>query len=270
MSDVSKMAAKGLFYFVALVLLVWTSSLTVSFVSNVLPDVFWVVPFLALVMFDVGQVAWLFVFLNYARGAGQRAVSIGACLLDFVGVGLMVTAEILLGGQSLVAAPQNLATYAVWGLGLWTVANVGAVILFHLLQPEARKKMAMQSEMDAVFEESLQRLTNMRAAHSGRLSQQMANGMMQQLVAQLAADADRDGIPDVWQDALPQIAGPGSNAEPPALPGKVDRLKSLPDRLQAEEMTRPQREALLDEIDGLLEKDPLSANPASGGANGRE
>ena len=180
--------AKGLFYGVATILILWTGSLTYAFVAGALPQAHWLVPLFALVVFDVGMLAWLYVYLNYAEGSGQRAVSLVMCIFDFLGVGLMVLAEILLGGQELVSAPAYLGEYAIWGIAIWTVANVGAVIAFHLLHPEARKKMALRAEMDLVFDEALQKLSTKRANISGQLSDQLSDGMLVQLMTELSAD----------------------------------------------------------------------------------
>ena len=69
----TKSITRGIFYGVATVLLLWTASLTYSFVQRVLPDAHWLVPIFALVVFDIGSVAWLLVFLNHAEGTGQCA-----------------------------------------------------------------------------------------------------------------------------------------------------------------------------------------------------
>lgn len=184
----SRTIAKGLFYGLVAVLFLWTASLTYTFVSAALPQTHWLVPFFALVVFDVGMLAWLKVFLDYAEGSGQRAIALLVCLFDFLGVGLMVLAEILLGGQTLVTAPENLGEYAIWGIAIWTVVNVGAVIAFHLLHPDARRKMALRTEMDLVFDEALKKLSAKRAAISGQLSDQISEGMLLQLRAELAAE----------------------------------------------------------------------------------
>lgn len=183
-----KSIARGLFYGVATILVLWTGSLTYTFVATALPQVHWLVPFFALVVFDVGMLAWLKVFLDFAEGAGQRAIALVMCLVDFLGVGLMVLAEILLGGQTMVTAPENLGEYAIWGIAIWTVANVGAVIAFHLLHPDTRRKMAMRTEMDLVFDEALKKLSTKRAAISGQLSDQLSEGMLLQLKAELATE----------------------------------------------------------------------------------
>jgi hypothetical protein len=185
-----KSIARGLFYGVATVLILWTASLTYTFVRAALPQVHWIVPVFALVVFDIGMLAWLKVFLDYAQGSGQRAVALIMTLVDFLGVGLMVLAEILLGGQTLVMAPANLGEYAIWGIAFWTVMNVGAVIAFHLLHPEARRQMALRAEMDQVFDEALKKLGTKRAQVSGKLSDQLSDDMLMQLVAELAANRE--------------------------------------------------------------------------------
>ncbi|MEM7032050.1 MAG: hypothetical protein AAF629_21025 [Chloroflexota bacterium] len=213
-----KEIAKGLFYTVATVLVLWTGSLTYSFVRSILPEANFAVPLFALVVFDVGMIAWLKVFIDYAEGSGQRAVALATCIFDFLGVGLMVLAELFLGGQTLTAAPETLGEYALWGIGVWTVVNVGSVVAFHLLDPEARKTMALRTEMDAVFDESLKKLKDKRAAISGHLSDQLSDGMLAQLMSELATDANQDGIPDRIQgDSLPATPLPQPNES-----GKVE------------------------------------------------
>lgn len=182
-----KTIAKGLFYGVSTVLVLWTASLTYMFVATALPQTHWLVPLFALVIFDVGMLAWLKVFLDYAEGSGQRTLALVMCLFDFLGVGLMVLAEILLGGQTLVAPPENLGEYAIWGIAIWTVVNVGGVLFFSIAKPDARRKMVLQSEMDLVFDEALNKLSSKRAAISGQLSDQLSEGMLAQLKAELSA-----------------------------------------------------------------------------------
>ena len=198
-----KTIAKGLFYGVATILILWTGSLTYAFVAAALPQAHWLVPLFALVVFDVGMLAWLKVFLDYAEGSGQRAVALVMCIFDFLGVGLMVLAEILLGGQDLVSAPASLGEYAIWGIAIWTVVNVGAVIAFHLLHPDSRRKMALRAEMDMVFDEALNKLSAKRAGVSGQLSDQLSDGMLVQLMAELSADPQQPGMAKTLQATQP-------------------------------------------------------------------
>lgn len=191
--------AKFLFYAVAIVLLVWTSSLTYSFLSMALPGTFWLVPLLGLVVFDVGMIAWLFVFLSHAEGAIQRATAIILCLFNFVGVGLMTISEILLDGQTMVEAPPMLGTVAIWAIGIWTTVNVLGVLVFHLGDNQARRAMAYQAEKDAIFDAALDGLKTRRIAIQQAMSDEMSRAMMDEMVAELRADVDGDGRRDMLE-----------------------------------------------------------------------
>ena len=183
--SISKTIAKGVFYAVAIVLILWTASLTYSFVSGALPHMAWYVPLLSLVVFDVGMIAWMFVFRFHAKGTAQRATAISLTLLDLIGVGLMVVAEIMLGGQQLAAAPEMLGEWAIWGIGLWTVANTAAVVAFHLLSPDSRKDMALQSASDAIWEKGLEQLRQQSQEQGAVLAGHIANSLMTELKAGL-------------------------------------------------------------------------------------
>ena len=198
--------AKYLFYMVAVILFTWTASLTVSFIQSVLPNSFWAVPYLALVVFDGGLIAWMFVFLSHAQGNIQRATALILTIVNLLGVGLMVIAEILLDGQTLTAAPESLGTVAVWAIGIWTIINVAGVVLFHLGDNEARKEMAIQSEKDAIFEGALTALKNRRIAAQQGLANEMSATMFAQLLSDIRADSDKNGIPDLLERG--QQSGP--------------------------------------------------------------
>lgn len=196
MKSLNRTIAKFVFYVLAIVLLAWTASLSYSFVAQALPAMPWFVPLLALIVFDGGMVAWMAVFLWHAQGAGQRAIAIVATVLDLIGVALLVLAEILLGGQQLATAPAHLGEYAIWGIAGWTVANVIAVVAFHLMAPEARVQMALQAEKDAVFDAALEMLTQRRVQHGAQLADHLSADMFERLKAEMfAGDSTEDGRP---------------------------------------------------------------------------
>ena len=195
----NRTVAKIVFYLVAVTLFTWTASLTVSFLQSVLPNSFWLVPILGLVVFDGGLIAWMFVFLAHAEGAIQRATALLLTIVNLIGVGLMVVAEILLDGQQWVAAPESLGTVAVWAIGIWTIINVAGVVLFHLGDNQARKEMAIQSEKDAIFEAALSDLKTRRVVMQRALSQEIGAAMMDEIIADIRADRDGDGRLDIMQ-----------------------------------------------------------------------
>lgn len=188
MKSLKRTIAQIVFYTVAGTLLAWTATLTYSFVAAALPQMPWFVPLLSLIVFDLGMLAWMVVFLSYAEGAGQRSVAILACALDLVGVALLVLAEILLGGEQLVTAPAALGEYAIWAIAAWTVANIVAVVCFHLLAPEARKQMALQAEKDHIFDAALEMLTQRRVDSGAQLAEAISADMFARLKAELLAE----------------------------------------------------------------------------------
>lgn len=192
--NITRTLARVTFYTVALVLLAWTASLTYAFVASALPTMPWYVPLLSLIVFDAGMIAWMFVFLNYAEGAVQRSVALIACTVDLIGVGLMVIAEILLGGQSWAVAPEHLAEYAIWGIGVWTVLNVIAVVAFHLASPEAITKQRIQDEKDAIMDAALKDLQSRRIADGGRLAESISATLFRDLQAELFADGEQPAL----------------------------------------------------------------------------
>ena len=194
-----QLAAKIVFGFIAVALFSWTAYLTVSFLSMALPGAFWIAPYLGLVVFDVGTIGWMIVNLFLAEGAAQRTVSAGLTLFNLLGVGLISMAEIVLGGQTLTAAPAGLGTAAIWGIGIWTFVNVAAIVAYHMSSPAARLAAAIQDEKDATVDEALQNMRDRREANALALSEQMGGGMYAALISEVLTDADRDGIPDLYE-----------------------------------------------------------------------
>lgn len=210
-SGLKRTGSKIVFGLISAVILTWTAYLTTSFLSMVLPASFWIVPYLGLVVFDGGMIGWLTVYLYMAEGAMQRAIALGLTLFNLLGVGLMTIAEIVLGGQTLTAAPEMLGTVAIWAVGIWTFVNVAGIIAFHLSSPDARIAAAIQDEKDAIVEDAFTDLRNRRGENAAVLGSFLGGGMFKTLVAELGADTDADGLPDLWETRGNQ--GP---AQPPA------------------------------------------------------
>ena len=214
-SGLKRTGSKIVFGLISAVILTWTAYLTTSFLSMVLPASFWIVPYLGLVVFDGGMIGWLTVYLYMAEGAMQRAIALGLTLFNLLGVGLMTIAEIVLGGQTLTAAPEMLGTVAIWAVGIWTFVNVAGIIAFHLSSPDARIAAAIQDEKDAVVEDALTDMRNRRGENAKALGAFMGGGMFKTLVSEIGADVDGDGLPDLWEkrgnQGTPQPPAPGAD-----------------------------------------------------------
>lgn len=211
-SGLKRTGSKIIFGLISAVILTWTGYLTTSFLGMVLPASFWIVPYLGLVVFDGGMIGWLTVYLYMAEGSMQRAIALGLTLFNLMGVGLMTIAEIVLGGQTITAAPEMLGTVAIWGVGIWTFVNVAGIVAFHLSSPDARIAAAIQDEKDAVVEDALTDMRNRRGENAKALGAFMGGGMFRTLVSEIGADVDGDGLPDLWEkrgnQGAPQPAAP--------------------------------------------------------------
>lgn len=224
-SGMKKQGARIIFGLIALALFTWTAYLTVSFLNMALPASFWIAPYLGLVVFDAGMLGWLAVFLYLAEGATQRAVAIGLTIFNLLGVGLISMSEIILGGQTLTAAPAGLGTAAIWGVGIWTFINVAAIIVYHISSPEARLAAAIQDEKDEVVNMALKNMQARREQNALALSEEMGAGMYNTLVAELMRDADGDGVPDMYE----RKAERGRQSGPRTVPSDRPELPAFTD-----------------------------------------
>ena len=162
----------------------FTGYMTLTFVKTVIPNAPLLVVMATLLVFDGGMLAWLVVFTSYAQGTTQRATAIVTCLFDFGGVGLMVAAEIVTA-QSNVVTDLPLASWATWAVALWTFANVGAILLFHLSDPETRKEMSRQARQDRLLELAGAMLENDLDDEAVELAQQIKQRDKMELYAAL-------------------------------------------------------------------------------------
>lgn len=183
MKHVLGFVARILFYIFCAVVLVWTGSLTVKFVSTVLPGST-VEPFLALGIFDGGALVWLLVFLYGSKGLGQRAVSLLMLVLDLIGVGVMTIAALFLGGQTYTVPLENLGEIAVWVLAGWTFMNLAAAYAFHLLAPGAQHEITMGVAQDKVKAQALSQMEHKMDEISAQVAEELS--------AELLAGALRD------------------------------------------------------------------------------
>jgi hypothetical protein len=215
MGDILKTVTKFLFYALAGLLFVWTSSLTVRLVGRLLPGDP-VTPWFALALFDIGALTWLMVFLKNAQGLPQRAVTLVAFLADLAGVFFVAAGELFLGGQTLAAIPAQLGTLVVWAVIGYTAANLAAVYAYHLTDPDELQEIKMRSMQDKVRDEALKQVEANVTEQTRQLASEIADRMYTDVVARLRltpvsrAEADRPAGEQVI-DALPVTPKPSTN-----------------------------------------------------------
>ena len=179
-----KLISKILFYMVAAVLVLWTASLTYAFISTALPNQP-VTRYFALVVFDVGMVSWLMIFMFGAEGIAQRGIAFLLSLFDLVGVGMMVYAEIFLGGQTLTAVSGNIGLYALYAVVIWTIINLVGVWAYHYTEPENLKRMKIRGTQDKLLQKSLDKLERKMDAMSDAVSDELSDVMKKDVLHQV-------------------------------------------------------------------------------------
>lgn len=120
-------------WLIAGALLIFTGFRSVHLVSSTLPPDAQILGFAALAALDLGLIAWLVYATRGARGA-QRTIAVLMIVVDLAGVSAAVIGDTFLiaGGG---AANDLVSTVALWVLPIIVIANVGATVACHLLDP---------------------------------------------------------------------------------------------------------------------------------------
>lgn len=168
MNDVLKTVAKFLLYLFATVVILWTASLSVSLVKRLLPSDD-VTPYFALALFDGGALVWLLVFIAQAKGLVQRSIALMMTSLDLLGVGFMSFAELYLGGQTFAEIPPDLGKMVIWAVGGYTIANVIAIYVFHIGDPDVAQEIELRTQQDKIFAEAMKQSQSQLEANSYQL-----------------------------------------------------------------------------------------------------
>jgi hypothetical protein len=118
----------------------------VHLVSSTLPADAQILGFAALAALDLGLLAWLFYATRGARGA-QRTIAVLMICVDMAGVAAAVLGDTMLiaGGEG---ASGMVSTVALWVLPIIVIANVGATVACHLLDPDQALRDAHRSLND--------------------------------------------------------------------------------------------------------------------------
>ena len=148
-----KTIARGVFYALALGVWVWMMANTLGIARMVFPpggDGFLgdMLPYMALVMFDVGAVAWLLVFLRHAEGIVQRSIAVIVSFISLVGGIFLSVAHLYLGGQALTSIPAEMGTWVLWAIGGMTLVHGIAIWASHIADPEEMRRIKTQSMLD--------------------------------------------------------------------------------------------------------------------------
>jgi hypothetical protein len=201
MSHLMPRITRLLFYLVAAALLVWTASLTLAFVGSALPDM-QLARYFALVVFDLGAVAWLLIFVYAAEGIPQRTTALILALLDLAGISLISFAEIFTGGQEITAAPADLATIALWSIGIWTTLNLTGIFAYHLTDTAIMQDIARKTAGDKITARSLRLLEQRTDEIADDVAGVLADRLTRETLVRLSA------VPASTQLIIPETSNP--------------------------------------------------------------
>lgn len=232
MRDVMVTVTKLLFYIVAGVLLFWTSSLTITFVGKVLPALE-IAKFFALIVFDIGAVCWLLIFLFSAEGVFQRSIALLITLADFAGVGVMTIAEIITGAQVYVTGNQAaIGGVAVWVLAVWTILNLAAVFAYHFADPASIDAIHQRSELDKVMVLARQRMSEKMGDIAERVADEQADLMTKAALERLQKGRKPTQLPALPAQPQVSIIAPNGHKEKTAYNADTELVTANPPRRQ--------------------------------------
>ena len=153
MKSLMKVISTILFYGFVLVLFMWTATLTLAEVRQVLPGDP-VTPYFALALFDGGALVWLLVFTTKAKGLPQRGVSLLLLIADLAGVVSISLARLLTGGQELTEVSADMGAAVVYGVGIMTALNFLGSYAYHITDPDTLAEIEAQSLEDELYQEA--------------------------------------------------------------------------------------------------------------------
>ncbi len=163
MSNKNRFIAKGAFYLLVGVLLLYAASRTLHFVQLVMDNSTW--GYLFLFSTGVGAIIWLYVYLSYAEGAKQRAIAFVMGLVDIIGELVLVFADTVYVGDKagLVKMTETeMNTFIIVSVVVVGV-NIFAGYLFKLWDLNVEQEQHAQDLVDHVTEATMKHLNTPEA-----------------------------------------------------------------------------------------------------------
>ena len=153
MKTLNKVFATIAFYTLVIVVFMWTATLTLAEMREIMPNDP-VTPFFALALFDGGAVVWLLVFTGKAKGLWQRGISALMLAADLIGVIAISMARLLTAGQEMVVISPELGAAVGYGVGIMTAINFLGIYGFHVTDPGTLAEIEAQSLEDELYQEA--------------------------------------------------------------------------------------------------------------------
>jgi hypothetical protein len=211
-----------------LVLLVYSATRSLDFISLTLPPERQIMAYFGLAALDGGLIAWLLSYLYGSRGGWQRAISILMVIVDLAGAVAMFTLDTLYNtgknGMTAAMTPDELQT-AVLALSGIIALNIAATIAHHLTDPDKLREQAEEEAFAKVEDATLKQISQNAEQLAAQVAPMLATDWMQNTRARYLANLGTGRIPTI--DAVARDVPVQTGTATPTTHGAKDKTPML-------------------------------------------
>lgn len=181
--------ASVLFYVISGALLVYAASRSLDFILATLPPESQIVGWLGLAATSGGMIAWLLLFLYRAEGVSQKVIAGIMTALDMIGEFALFTMDTMYRagefGMTRQLSQSEIQTVII-GLSVLIAVNIGATVMFHLVDLETMKRMREGSVRDQLEAQALKEIEKRGEEIAQRLAPTIAKQWAQDFEARFS------------------------------------------------------------------------------------
>jgi hypothetical protein len=222
------MMNKGLGYVLGAIMviagLLFTGSCTIDLIDHIMPTERAWMGYVSLFFLDGGIIIWTIFFLEVAEGYLQRGLSILLVIIDVVGVVVATIFDIELSAalKGIGTKPsQNTIDTTILICSAIIISNIVAMIAFHIVNPERRRRSAEKEAQAAVEDAVVKQIHRNAPQLAARAAPVVAQEWLNRLESQLYSGVSTPPPP------IPQISYTLPPVSPPP-PLSVATAQVLP------------------------------------------
>lgn len=196
----------------ALALLVYSATRSLSFISLTLPPDRQILAWFGLAALDGGLICWLLAYLYGSRGGWQRGISLLMVIVDLAGCVLMFTADSLYetgkAGLTTVFTADEMFMFVIALSGIIAI-NIAATVAHHLTDPDKLKDQQEEEAFAKINELAVKKLSENADALAAELAPQIADDWQRQTRAKymnLLGKSNGFALPSPTDNAIEVIA----------------------------------------------------------------
>ena len=165
-------------------LLVFTGWRTVDLVAKTLPAEAYILAFIAVVSFDGGIIAWRRFATHGAKSFWQVLIAGGMAITDFVGMGILFVAHILLNETFYVQTQGMitvLGTISIWTIAVGVLANIGALLAVGYFDPDEEMNRARRDMQIEIKKQAVIRVNEQNSAMANEIAPSLADDTIEEV-----------------------------------------------------------------------------------------